>query len=78
MKEISASKFKAQCLAEMEKVRKTRQPILVTKFGEPLVEIVPANPPKKKDWMGKMKGKMEIVGDIVGPIIPEEDWDMLK
>ena len=40
MEEIAISKFKATCLAVMERVRRTRQPVLVTRFGEPVAEIV--------------------------------------
>ena len=44
MEEIAISKFKATCLAVMERVRRTRQPVLVTRFGEPVAEIVPPSP----------------------------------
>ena len=33
VEEIAISKFKATCLAVLEKVRKTRKPVLVTRFG---------------------------------------------
>jgi len=35
MEEIAISKFKATCLAVLEKVKKTGQPVLVTRFGHP-------------------------------------------
>ncbi len=35
MEEIAISKFKATCLAVLERVRKTGQPVLVTRFGQP-------------------------------------------
>jgi len=41
MEEIVISKFKATCLAAMERVRKTRKPILVTRFGKPVAQVVP-------------------------------------
>ena len=34
------SKFKATCLAVLERVRKTGEPVLVTRFGHPVAEIV--------------------------------------
>src|SRR5277367_925963 len=46
VEEIAISKFKATCLAVLEKVRKTGKPILVTRFGQPLAEVVP--PPVKQ------------------------------
>lgn len=36
METIAISAFKATCLAVLERVRKTRKPILVTRFGEPV------------------------------------------
>jgi antitoxin (DNA-binding transcriptional repressor) of toxin-antitoxin stability system len=74
MEEIAISKFKATCLAVLEKVRKTGEPILVTRFGHPIAEI---NPPrvKKKIKLGGGAGTMVILGDIVGPIGDESDWE---
>jgi antitoxin (DNA-binding transcriptional repressor) of toxin-antitoxin stability system len=74
MEEIAISKFKATCLAVLEKVCKTGEPILVTRFGHPIAEI---NPPggKKKIKLGGGAGSMVILGDIVGPISDESDWE---
>jgi prevent-host-death family protein len=66
MKEIPISKFKATCLAVLENVRKTRQPILVTRFGKPVAEVTPPSPhPRRKQRLGFMAGRGEIHGDIV-------------
>ena len=40
MEEMAISKFKATCLAVLERVRKTGEPVLVTRFGHPIAEIV--------------------------------------
>jgi prevent-host-death family protein len=76
MDEIAISKFKATCLAVLERVRRTRQPVRVTRFGKPVAEIVPpteAQRPKRR--LGTLGGTMEIHGDIVGPIGDESDWE---
>jgi prevent-host-death family protein len=79
MDEIAISKFKATCLAVLERVRTTRRPIRVTKFGEPVAEVVPPTPkPKKKPWLGSMAGTAQIVGDIVSPASDEKDWKVLS
>jgi hypothetical protein len=68
MGEIDISKFKSTCLAALERVRKTRKPVLVTRFGVALVGVVPPTTrPKKKRWIGSMEGTGKIVGDIVSP-----------
>lgn len=79
MEEISISEFKAKCLAILERVRKTRKPVRVTRFGKPVAEIVAPSPEKERSaWMGSMKGQMEILGDIVSPVIDENDIEALR
>jgi antitoxin (DNA-binding transcriptional repressor) of toxin-antitoxin stability system len=74
MEEIAISKFKATCLAVLEKVRKTREPILVTRFGQPVAQISPPGVAKKIK-LGGGAGTAVILGDIVGPIGDESDWE---
>jgi prevent-host-death family protein len=79
MKEVAISEFKAKCLGMLEEVRKTRKPIRVTRFGQPVAEIGPPAPqPRSESWLGAMAGSAEIVGDIVGPIGSFEDWDAFR
>jgi len=78
MEEIAISKFKATCLAVMERVRLTRQPVLVTRFGEPIAEIIPPSPaPRPEDWLGCMADTAEITGEIVAPAGYAEDWEAI-
>ncbi|MGD0987409.1 MAG: type II toxin-antitoxin system prevent-host-death family antitoxin [Candidatus Sulfotelmatobacter sp.] len=74
MKYMAAGKFKAQCLAVMDQVSHSGEAVVITKHGKPVVKLVPA---KKgaNDIFGYMAGKVKIVGDIVGPITPLEDWE---
>jgi prevent-host-death family protein len=79
MDEIPISKFKATCLEVLERVRKTGEPVLVTKFGKPVVRIVPPPESKRsKRWVGSMAGSAQILGDIVAPAVDERDWEVLK
>ena len=79
MEEIAISRFKATCLAVMEQVRRTRQPVLVTRFGEPVAEIVPPSPPPRPEgWLGCMADTAEITGDIVIPAGDAEDWEAIR
>ena len=74
MKEMPAGEFKSQCLAVMDKVQKTGEAVLITKHGKPVAKLVPASK-SADDIFGYMAGKVKIVGDIVGPITPLEDWE---
>lgn len=75
MKEIAISKFKATCLAVLERVRKTGEPMIVTRFGQPIAEINPVNRFRRIPRLGGGAGTMEILGDIVGPIGDISDWE---
>ncbi len=79
MEKIPASKFKATCSAVLERVRRTRKPVLITKDGEPLAQIVPAPRAKRsKRKLGEMAGTARILGDIVSPATDELDWEALR
>ncbi len=84
MRQMAAGEFKAKCLAIMDEVNETGRPLLVTKRGEPSITVFPARNGKKKkkdNFFGRLEGIIEIVGDpddLVKPVFPLEDWDMLK
>ena len=75
METIAVSKFKVNCLAVVERVRKTRKPIQITRFGKPVAELVPPSIPERpKSWLGDMAGTGKILGDIVTPAFDPDDW----
>ena len=77
--EVSISKFKATCLALLKKVKRTGQPILVTRKGEPIALVVPPPPPKKsKSWLGSFQSTGKIIGDIITPATDEKEWEVLR
>ena len=80
MEEIPATKFKATCLAVMDRVQKTRKPVRITRYGKPVADIVPAVDPKTggNRQFGTLAGKLIINGDIVSPAFDATDWDCLK
>ncbi len=71
MKKIAAGEFKARCLMLMEDVRSTREPLMVTKRGKPVVKLVPADD-NKDDFIGRLEGVFRVVGDVVSPI---DGWE---
>ena len=74
MKQMAAGEFKAQCLAIMDQVFESGEPVLITKHGKPVAKLIPAEK-HTDDMFGYMTGKAKIVGDIVGPATPLEDWE---
>jgi len=79
METIAISKFKATCLALLDRVKKTGQPLVITKRGEPIAQVIPPEPLEapEQTTFGCMAGTLEIVGDIVEPL-GEDDWEALR
>ena len=75
MEQIAISKFKATCLAVLERVRNTGEPILVTRFGKPVATIMPPGITQHVPRFGTGIGSAEILGDIVSSISDESDWE---
>jgi prevent-host-death family protein len=77
MKTMPAGEFKARCLSIMDQVSSTRTPVVITKRGKPVAKLVPVE--AAPAWVpGRLAGKIEILGDIVSPVTPLEDWESLK
>jgi prevent-host-death family protein len=79
MEEVAISEFKAKCLALLERVRQTKKPLRITRFGKPVAEVVPPSPDtEQNDWIGSMKDSMQLLGDIVVPVVDEADIKALR
>jgi len=74
MRKIPAAQFKSQCLAVMDRVSQSGQPVIVTKHGKAVVKLVPAEI-SEDDIFGFMAGKARIVGDIETSA-PLSDWNL--
>lgn len=74
MKTISAAVFKARCLSLMDDVQRTRQTVVITKRGKPVAKLIPVPAAGKDNFIGRLKGKIRIVGDIESPVVPPETW----
>ena len=73
---MKAGEFKAQCLKVMDKVKKTRRRVIITKRNIPVAQLVPIDFEHEKPIFGCMKGTIEIKGDIIKPT--GEKWDVLN
>lgn len=62
---VTASEFRAKCLALMDELAEYGGTITVTKRGRPVVIVTPAKKKRYKSPMGSLVGKIKIVGDIV-------------
>lgn len=79
MNEISASEFKAKCLSILDEVNKTKKSVRITKRGKVVAELVPPSPAKgRRNLLGRMKGQMEILGDIISAATEPDEWEVLR
>lgn len=72
---IPAGLFKATCLAVMDRVHRTGEPVTITKHGTPVVRVVPAIAPNAAPFFGRLKGMLRISGDLLEPL--DVEWDAL-
>lgn len=72
MRTISASELKAKCLAILDEVKATGEPVTITKRGQPFASLVPAGP---GDGYPGLAGTVELLGDIMSPVLPADTWE---
>jgi hypothetical protein len=51
------------------------------KLLEDIKKIIAFNNKKKRidnSWIGALSGKTKILGDIVAPVVEEEEWEVLS
>jgi len=78
MKTLSASEFKAKCLAILDEVKRTGEGITILKRGRPVAQLLPVVPREKGFPQQQLKGTAEILGDIVAPVLPPDAWEAVR
>lgn len=78
METINASDFKARCLALLDQVQETGERIVILKRGRPVAELCTLHSSRAGHPQTALKGTVTLHGDIVGPAVPEEQWESLK
>jgi prevent-host-death family protein len=66
---------KAKCLSIMDEVAATGEPVVITKNGLPITELIPARR-RPETLFGALRGSMSIQGDIITPV--DAEWDALS
>jgi len=77
VKTIAASEFKAHALATIAEVAATRESVIVTKRGKPLVRVSPFEGAPKDHAPGKLAHTLVFEKDIVSPL-GADDWDACR
>jgi prevent-host-death family protein len=74
MRSIRASEFKAKCLAILDEVERTGEPVMILKRGRAVARLVPPTGEGKYP-QDSLRGTVEILGDILEPVLPADAWE---
>ena len=77
METMGISQFKSHALKILDKVAKTHETIIITKRGNPLVQITHYHNPDMNPKPGKLSDSLVFEKDILTPL-GEEMWDVCK
>lgn len=77
MQVMGISEFKAHALNVLDQVAKSKNPVIVTKRGKPLAQILPYQADQVDHRPGKLADTLVFEKDIVSPL-GEEMWDACK
>ena len=75
MRDLSATEFKAKCLAVLDEVARTGEPVVICKRGRPVARLVPATGVDSGYAQHSLLGTVRIVGDVTAPVLPSGDWE---
>ncbi|HLX11053.1 MAG TPA: type II toxin-antitoxin system Phd/YefM family antitoxin [Thermoanaerobaculia bacterium] len=75
MRDYSATEFKAKCLAILDEVARTGEPVVIRKHGRPVAQLGPATGIERGYPQHHLLGTVQITGDVLGPVLPSESWD---
>jgi hypothetical protein len=78
MEEIQIVNFQNNVYEIISSVIRSHQPVLISDRGKFLVKIVPLSYPEQKSWLGCMKDKGKITGDIISPAEDTDNWKALS
>jgi prevent-host-death family protein len=75
-KALAVSEFKARCLAVLDEVARTGEGVTLLKRGKPLARVVPAASFDHDHPQHRLRGTIEILGDVVAPVLPADAWEV--
>lgn len=86
MRTVADGDFRENCLALMEEVHATGQPVLITQRGKALARLIPASDSPQVTFAGhpdfsRLKGLITVThpeDDFTSPIIPADEWDLFQ
>ncbi len=78
MNHITISELPEPLRQLFTQIQHSKTPLTISDRGEPLVIIYPATPHPQRPAFGAMKNSGQILGDLVTPILPANEWEVLR
>lgn len=78
MKEIQLTNFQKDICGIIDSIVHSHKPVMISDKGKFLVKIVPIPSPEPDSWLGCMRGKGKITGDIISPAEDTDNWEVLS
>lgn len=78
MRSIKASEFKAKCLAILDEVHETGEPVMILKRGRPVAKLVSPIRGSSVHPQDELRGSVTVLGDIMEPVLESALWDAEK
>lgn len=78
MRTVPAGEFKQICLRLLDEVGESGDPIVITKRGKAVAQLNPVGPERADDWLGAMRGRGSIRGDLIAPATEPDEWRALR
>jgi prevent-host-death family protein len=72
---MTATEFKARCLALLDEVAATGEVITVLKHGKPVAQLVPAVQRAGGYPQEALASSVEFLGDVIAPVLPPDAWE---
>jgi prevent-host-death family protein len=74
---ISATEFKAKCLALIDQVHSSGEPVVITKRGRVMASLIPEADTEQKPWL-RLRGTVKWSGDPFQPVVDESEIEALR
>lgn len=75
MQEIAASDFKARCLALIDEVAATGSPVVISKRGRVVAELISYTGTADQCPQSTLLGTVTFSDNIEQPLVPADNWN---
>ena len=78
MRHLSATEFKAKCLALIDEVGATGEAIVIEKRGRPVAQLQAFVAVEEGVPQFTLRGSVRFIGDITKPALSADDWESTR